>query len=199
MLRIIRAELFHHELNAGRTRPVILGCQNDDGSSAGEFVVKLRSEVEAQGGNSCFEVFGILLAQHFDIATPEAVLVQIDSEMGKAVPPGAWPCRRPDQEERGPQFRHQVPARLSNVAARSGHSRLAAFRGTRPFRLRCSNSESGSGRGQTEPADGERQNPGNRSRFSFFFCPRFGRPGRPLRPASVAVFRKTRLLFPDQG
>jgi len=87
MLRTVRAELFHGELNAGRTKPVILGCQTADGSGAGEFVVKLRSEVEAQGGSSCFEVFGILLAQHFDIATPEAVLVQIDAQMAEAIPP----------------------------------------------------------------------------------------------------------------
>jgi len=86
MLRAIDAVVFHGELNAGRTKPVILGCQNADGSDAGEFVVKLGSEVEAQGGSSCFEVFGILLAQHFDIATPEAVIVRIDERLASAIP-----------------------------------------------------------------------------------------------------------------
>ena len=86
MLRTIDATVFHRELNAGRTRPVILGCRQEDGSDAGEFVVKLRSEVSAQGGNSCFEVYGVLLAQHFDIATPEAVLVSIDARLASAIP-----------------------------------------------------------------------------------------------------------------
>jgi hypothetical protein len=104
MLRTVHADVFQTELDVGRTKPVILGGQFDDGTLAGEFVVKLRSEMVAQAGNSSFEAFGVLLAQHFDIATPEAVCVEIDPRLADSIPPKFAASADRIRRSAGPNF-----------------------------------------------------------------------------------------------
>ena len=37
---------YHHRMGSGRTKPVVFGCEDQDGNAFGEFVVKLKGGLE---------------------------------------------------------------------------------------------------------------------------------------------------------
>lgn len=80
-----RAVEFVEMLQSGRNRPGIFRCENADGASAGDYVVKLKGSLQADTSAFAFEGLGSALAQRLGINTPTASVVAIDEELAQAV------------------------------------------------------------------------------------------------------------------
>ncbi len=69
-------------MTSGRTKPAVFLCEDLDGNSAGEFVVKLRGGIDAGvAGLSC-ELLSSLLAEKLGIRTPDPAIVEINPAIG---------------------------------------------------------------------------------------------------------------------
>lgn len=84
MLPIVTATAFLRELSSGTTKPCLLLCEDNDGSSA-EYVTKFRSSVRNNEAGLCFECFAVLLARLLNVPTPEAAIVTIDPGFAELV------------------------------------------------------------------------------------------------------------------
>lgn len=80
-----RAVEFVELLQSGRNRPGIFRCENEDGTSAGDYVVKLGGSLQADTSAFGFEALGSALAQRLGINTPNAAVIVIDEELARAV------------------------------------------------------------------------------------------------------------------
>lgn len=69
-------------MDTGRTSPILCSCVDATGGRQ-DVVVKLRAGMENLSG-STYELFGTLLASHFDLATPEPCLVHISQDFADA-------------------------------------------------------------------------------------------------------------------
>ncbi len=85
-LTTIYATSYQKVFDSGRTMPCVFLCEDHDGHSVGEFVVKLRSQVGAGNSGLLRELVGSLLATDFGLAVPEAALVLIDAELSRTIP-----------------------------------------------------------------------------------------------------------------
>lgn len=65
---------------SGRTLPMEMECQTADGNKS--YIVKLWKNVELNTHSLAREVYGSLLADYFEIPTPEIAFVDIDPEFG---------------------------------------------------------------------------------------------------------------------
>ncbi len=84
MIPILQAVQFHRLMGSGRTTPALCGCEDADGKSAGEFVVKLRGGLERSIGLTA-ELVANQLATYFGIPVPTPALVSIDAELADLV------------------------------------------------------------------------------------------------------------------
>lgn len=69
---------------SGRTRPMEMECQTADGNKS--YIVKLWNNVELNTHSLAREVYGSLLADYFEIPTPEIAFVDIDPDFGMSQP-----------------------------------------------------------------------------------------------------------------
>ena len=69
---------FNRTLNSRRTRPPILACEDANGESAGEFVIKFRGGIETGVAGLACEVVASVLADELGLATPAPAIVEID-------------------------------------------------------------------------------------------------------------------------
>lgn len=78
----LRASTYTRRMTSGRTKPAVFLCEDLDGNSAGEFVVKLRGGIDAGVvGLSC-ELLSSLLAAELGLRIPNPAIVEIDPAIG---------------------------------------------------------------------------------------------------------------------
>lgn len=83
MLNVLKAIAVDQEaIHSGSTRPCLMTLEDESGHPAGDYVVKVFKPLNLeQGFNTHKEVFGSVLAEAFDLNTPEAVLVRVNREI----------------------------------------------------------------------------------------------------------------------
>jgi hypothetical protein len=70
------------KIESGRTHPAIFLCEDENGNSAGEYVVKLRGGTEAGiTGLSC-ELVASLLSEELGLARPAPAIIDLDPRIG---------------------------------------------------------------------------------------------------------------------
>lgn len=73
-------------MGSGRTKPARFSCDDDGGSTVGEFVVKLKGGVDSGVTGLLCELFSSLLARVLGIAAPEPALVELDVSLAQILP-----------------------------------------------------------------------------------------------------------------
>lgn len=104
----LHAVQFIRFMSSGRTGPVLLGCEDDSGTTAGEYVVKLRAGVDRRERGLLAEFVAARLAQHFQIAMPEPAVVNLGPEIAELFARSV--SRHPERfrESIGPNFGTKV-------------------------------------------------------------------------------------------
>jgi hypothetical protein len=81
----VTAVQFHRFMGSGRTSPVLCGCEDELGNSAGDLVVKLRGGLDRGNTGLLCELVASRLASYFGLAVPEPAIVGIDSDFAELV------------------------------------------------------------------------------------------------------------------
>jgi hypothetical protein len=79
MIRKLTAVHFERFMTSGRTSPALCGCEDEAGTTAGEYVVKLRGAIGESGLLN--EFFAAKLAVYFGLAAPEPALIGMGSAL----------------------------------------------------------------------------------------------------------------------
>ncbi len=85
MIRRLVAAQFHRRMKAGRTSPLLCGCEDNAERHVGDYVVKLRGCVERGENGMLNELFASRLASHFGILVPEPAVVEISPSFAELV------------------------------------------------------------------------------------------------------------------
>jgi hypothetical protein len=85
MIQTVHAYQFHRFMGTGRTSPALCGCEQAEGQSAGDFVVKLRGGMERGVTGLASELIASRIAAYFGIPVPAPVLVSIDAAFAELV------------------------------------------------------------------------------------------------------------------
>ena len=83
MIRKLVAIQFVRFMRAGRTFPALLGCEDESGTTVGEYVVKLRGTVGEPGLMK--ELFASWLAGYFGLASPMPALVVTGQDLADLI------------------------------------------------------------------------------------------------------------------
>lgn len=83
MLPIVDAITINQEaILSGSTKPCIMTLADDKGKPIGEYVVKIfKPHNISQAANTNKEVYGSILANEFDLSTPNAVLARVGQDI----------------------------------------------------------------------------------------------------------------------
>lgn len=92
MARQIIATQLIRGMTAGRTAPILCGCEDDQERPAGEYVVKLRGSLDRGNASLLLELVGSRLASHFGILVPEPAIVRIDADFAELFA-DHWPVK----------------------------------------------------------------------------------------------------------
>src|SRR5690606_34137967 len=84
MVRTATATRFIRGMSTGRTQPILLGCQLEDGADV-EVVVKLRG-VHMQANAQVAELVSAALARTLGLHVPDPFLVHVDPALASVVP-----------------------------------------------------------------------------------------------------------------
>ena len=95
MIPTVQAAVFHKFMGTGRTTPALCACEDADGNTVGDFVVKLRGGTERGTTGMVSELVGSLLAAYFGIPVPPPSLVHIEAAFADLVGQ-----RHPDKSQR---------------------------------------------------------------------------------------------------
>lgn len=79
------ASSFLGSLSGGRTRPCIFACEYSDGSPAGEYVVKLRHNLERGIDGLLAELFASKLASELGLPMPAPAIVYLDPRLSEGI------------------------------------------------------------------------------------------------------------------
>jgi hypothetical protein len=85
MIPTLTAIQFNKFMKSGRTSPAILGCEDESGTWAGEYVVKLRGGSGVGNSGLLREFFAAQLAQHFRIETPEPAVIRVEEALARLI------------------------------------------------------------------------------------------------------------------
>ena len=69
----------------GRTTPGVFICEDANGKPAGEYVVKLKSNIETGNAGLLREIVGNLLAEEVGLTAPEPAIVEIPVELADSI------------------------------------------------------------------------------------------------------------------
>jgi hypothetical protein len=83
----LSASAYLRKLESGRTSPALFLCEDENGKSAGEYVVKLRAGTEAGATGLCCELLASLLADELGLPRPTSAIVEIDPRIGDLLSP----------------------------------------------------------------------------------------------------------------
>lgn len=75
MISRLNAVSFLRFMSSGRTSPALCGCEDNAGSEAGEYVVKLRGAI--RDGGSANELISSLMAVYFGLACPAPAIIRM--------------------------------------------------------------------------------------------------------------------------
>ena len=80
------ATSYQKSLISGRTDPSVFICEDANGDSVGEYVVKFRSRMETGNAGLLREILGSLLASQLGLTVPEPAIVRIEAGLAEAMP-----------------------------------------------------------------------------------------------------------------
>ncbi len=81
----LTAGTYLKSFSSGRTAPCVLLCYDENGNSAGEFVVKLKGNIETGAAGLLRELLGSLLADELGLKTPGPAIVRVTKELADAI------------------------------------------------------------------------------------------------------------------
>jgi len=85
MIPSLTAVHFHRFMTSGRTSPALFGCEDAEGNSAGDYVVKLLGGMERGHEAMQCEWIASGLANYFGIHAPEPALVAIEQDLAHLI------------------------------------------------------------------------------------------------------------------
>jgi len=85
MIPTLTAVSYQCYLGTGRTKPCVFICEDDQGKRVGEYVVKLRSNIEKGTAGLLREVVASLLAKHIGLVVPDPAIVKIEDALVGAI------------------------------------------------------------------------------------------------------------------
>jgi hypothetical protein len=87
-MRNLTAVRFEKAMISGRTRPLVLACEEADEESDGstEYVVKLRGSIDTGGIGLACELVTSEVARFLDLPVPDPAIVEITEEFAHSVP-----------------------------------------------------------------------------------------------------------------
>jgi len=95
-------------MRSGRTKPAVFLCEDLDGNSAGEFVVKLRGGIDSGVVGLTCELLSSLLTEKLGIRTPNPAIVEIDPAIGALLSAGDTEMARLIRNSGGLNFGSEV-------------------------------------------------------------------------------------------
>jgi hypothetical protein len=87
-MRNLTAVRFEKAMTSGRTRPLVLACEEADEESDGstEYIVKLRGSIDTGGVGLACELVASEVARYLDLSVPEPAIVEVTEEFARSVP-----------------------------------------------------------------------------------------------------------------
>lgn len=79
------ATAYLRSISSGRSKPAIFLCEDSDGNSAGEYVLKLQGGMEGGGTALTCELVSSLVADYLGVPTPAPAIVQLDTTIGELI------------------------------------------------------------------------------------------------------------------
>ena len=79
------ATSYQKSFEAGRTAPGVFICEDANGNSVGEFVVKLRHNVEAGNSAMLRELVANLLADELGLVVPEPAIIRLEADLAGSI------------------------------------------------------------------------------------------------------------------
>jgi hypothetical protein len=104
----LTASAYLRRMTSGRTNPAIFLCEDENGNSAGEYVVKFKAGTEAGVTGLCCELIASLLAGELGLARPTPAIVEIDPRIGDLVSSQDAPVAASIKKSGGPNFGSKV-------------------------------------------------------------------------------------------
>lgn len=83
MIQHLTAVQFARFMQSGRTSPALCACEDDSGTSAGEYVVKLRGSLLERG--LLAELVGAKVAAHFGLSSPTPALISLEQALAELI------------------------------------------------------------------------------------------------------------------
>lgn len=81
----LTATSYQMSLETGRTTPGVFLCEDEHGNPAGEYVVKLRGNIETGNGGLLREIVGSILADELGIMCPQPAIVDVPGDLASAI------------------------------------------------------------------------------------------------------------------
>lgn len=82
---VLSATSLQKVLHSGRTRPCVFFCEDANGESNGEYVVKLKAGMESGVTGLASEMIASQLANILDVPTPEAAIIELDPMLAEVI------------------------------------------------------------------------------------------------------------------
>lgn len=82
---LLNATSLQMVLHSGRTRPCVFFCEDTNGKSNGEYVVKLKAGMESGVNGLAFELIASQLATILDVPVPEAAIIELDPVLAEII------------------------------------------------------------------------------------------------------------------
>lgn len=81
----LNATTFHRPMGSGRTKPCLIGCENADGTPAGDFVVKFAGTIESGPVALASEMISSRLASALGIPVPLPAVVNVEEDFVETI------------------------------------------------------------------------------------------------------------------
>lgn len=104
----LTASAYLRKVESGRTSPALFLCEDENGESVGEYIVKFRGGTEAGVTGLCCELVASLLADEVGIARPVPAIVEIDPRIGDLLSPKDADAAAIIRKSGGPNFGSKV-------------------------------------------------------------------------------------------
>ena len=79
------AGTYHKSFSSGRTAPCVILCYDENGNTAGEYVVKLKGNIETGAAGLLRELLGSFLADELGLKIPCPAIVRVTNELADAI------------------------------------------------------------------------------------------------------------------
>lgn len=86
MIPTVFAESYHSCFATGRTKPCVFTCVDSQGNLFGEYVVKLKGNIETGSAGLLREIIASCLAQFLGLPVPKPAIISVDPEIANIIP-----------------------------------------------------------------------------------------------------------------